>query len=153
MVQIGTQKNAYNRGFTLIEAMVSACVFTVGSLALLTMMNYSAKANHNSQKMIEANVLASSVLSSKLQLPNDALVTGHNLKNVTANNEETGNYEAQDGTYAVSWTVTQENTLVPYVTVLVQVRWWDMLIESKNTQGDSVRGGWRTYSLQSGRPL
>ncbi len=153
MVQIAARRNKYNRGLTLIEAMVSAFVFTVGSLGLLSMMNYSAKANHNSQKMIEANVIASSTLSAKLQLPNDELESGHNLKNITATGENAGNYEAKDGNFAVSWTVDEVNALIPYVTVTVIVRWWDPLRSSQDNQGNDVHGDWRTYSLQSGRAL
>ncbi len=153
MVQIAAKKNKYNRGFSLIEAMVSAFVFTVGSLGLLSMMNYSAKANHNSQKMIEANVIASSVLSAKLQLPNDELENGHNEKNITATGEEAGNYEDHDGNFAVSWTVEEKDTLVPYVSVTVIVRWWDHFKSGEDDEGNSTHGDWRTYSLQSGRAL
>lgn len=82
-----------NKGFTLIEVLITLAIFSIGILAVAAMQMTSTKGNASSRRITEATALAETQIERLIQLPYD-----HDDLN-PANNPHGG----PQGAYTVNW--------------------------------------------------
>lgn len=117
------------RGFSLLEVMASAFIFTVGALGLLTMFVSSTHSMTISERLTQATVLARGKLNELSRLPYDDVASGAESTNIDENGTAKGDYgygADSDGYYARSWVVTQPDSTIPFKLIEVHVRWRDL---------------------------
>lgn len=91
------KKQMENKGFTLIEVLITLAIFSIGILAVAAMQMSSTKGNASSRRITEATALAESQIERLIQLPYD-----HADLN-PANNPHGG----PQGTYTVNWNAAE----------------------------------------------
>ncbi len=151
---------ARERGVTLIEVMLALMVLSIGALALVRLTVSGAQGTGVSTHMTHATILARSKLDELVRLPStDAAIsegdhTEPGDKNLgptgtpyKPNGDPTGNFGDQDGWYARTWTVVDQDlnsTTVgnDYRSIVVTVTWYD---------GTAKR--WRQVAVAGGRSL
>ena len=128
-------------GFSIIEAMIAAAIFSFGVIAVLPLFYYTTEGSQAAARMTQATSLAESKLSELLRAPYDSaiLLPGiHNDGNNNLDNEGRPILEspfgAADGKFMRSWIVTEEvvDTETPggnWKTVRVEVAWWDVRVD------------------------
>jgi len=132
------------RGFTLLESMLAAAVFTVGSLGLLGLIITSSKGLSTGERISQATTLARSKLDEFRRTPYDLVVDGHEVTNLGPLGETLGAYGAtsdSDGWFARSWTVTTPSVGLEYKEVRVQVQWYDRTMEPQAVRTVALVGG------------
>lgn len=82
-----------NKGFTLIEVLITLAIFSIGILAVAAMQMTSTKGNASSRRITEATALAETQIERLIQLPYN-----HDDLN-PANNPHGG----PQGAYTVNW--------------------------------------------------
>lgn len=142
--------NRAQAGFSLIEVMAAAMIFTFGSLSLLSMMNIASSANHDSLAMMRANAIANSSLNKLLLMPVSQLPNGEGGEQFTVDelgNKTSENNGATDGSYSINWNIVRN--AAGYADITVTVKWWDL---TKRGAGKN-NGVWRYSSAHGGRDL
>ncbi|OGQ89122.1 MAG: hypothetical protein A2289_13095 [Deltaproteobacteria bacterium RIFOXYA12_FULL_58_15] len=120
------------RGFSLIESMIAAAVFTIGSLGLLGMLVSSSQGMAVSERMTHGTVLARQKLSELTRLPYDSIATGAETTNIDAEGAAQGDLGSEansDGWFARTWTVSQPDTTIDFKLVRVDVKWRDKALK------------------------
>jgi type II secretion system protein I len=115
MVNARGRRTKGERGFTLVEVLVSLVILTIGLAALVSMAGSSTKATAYTRHAGEASVVGQDKLE-QLRVMSPALL---------ANGTDTVDAHAfvtTTGMYTRTWTVTWSGTLA---TVIVQVTWTD----------------------------
>jgi prepilin-type N-terminal cleavage/methylation domain-containing protein len=79
--QPGKFNRCSNRGFTLVEVMVSMAILTIGSLALLGVFGVAVAANQTSQQNMIARQLASEALESIFTARNTSQLSWAQIQN------------------------------------------------------------------------
>lgn len=91
------KKRLDNKGFTLIEVLITLAIFSIGILAVAAMQMSSTKGNASSRRITEATALAETQIERLIQLPYD-----HADLN-PANNPHGGS----QGAYTVNWSAAE----------------------------------------------
>jgi prepilin-type N-terminal cleavage/methylation domain-containing protein len=91
------KKQMGNKGFTLIEVLITLAIFSIGILAVASMQISSTKGNASSRRITEATALAETQIERLIQLP-----YGHADLN-PANNPHGG----PQGAYTVNWNAAE----------------------------------------------
>ncbi len=111
--RIGKKKG--ERGFTLVEVLVSLVILTIGLAALVSMAGSGAKATAYTRHAGEASVVGQDKLE-QLRVMSPALLTdGTDTVDAHA-------FVSATGMYTRTWTVSWSGTLA---TLVVQVTWTD----------------------------
>lgn len=110
------------RGFTLVEVLVALTIFTIGILAVATMMTSSIRYNGAARLSSEAVFLAERKVEELLAGTFDAAVVGTKSK--------------PEGSHTVSWTVADQ---VTHKTIAVTVTWKDST-GNKSYSLNSIKG-------------
>jgi prepilin-type N-terminal cleavage/methylation domain-containing protein len=77
------QRAAAQRGFTLIETMISMAILTIGALGLLGVFGLAVQANQTSQQDLIARQLASEAMESIYTARNSAEISWAGIQNVS----------------------------------------------------------------------
>lgn len=123
-----------NKGFSLIEVMVSLAIFSVSILGIMAFQIIAIQANQNARRLTSATVMGQSLSDDLAGLPFTApkLTAGnHPLSGelwlgqdiFTNNVDETVSVIYTRGTtlgYQVSWSVTDTNAILKAITVNIQ---------------------------------
>ena len=152
----GRSSRRAERGFTLIEVMLALFILTIGALTLIRLTVAGRQGIAASSKITQATVLAREKLDELERLsPTDALLSAgthdDGAKNLgptgspyTPDGTPTGDFGANDGWFARSWTVTERDVdpTAPgndFKEIEVQVSWYDGSV--KRRRSVSVVGG------------
>lgn len=123
--------NEHKKGQTLIEALITIVLISVGVIALIRFQNYLAYNNSVAQQKAEATVLATKQTETlrDFQVLNNT--SGYTSYQSIATGSSTVN--GTTATYTITWTVT--TTASPaYKNIAVTVSWTD-----RNNQSNSVQ--------------
>jgi len=91
------KKQMDNKGFTLIEVLITMAILSIGILAVAAMQITSTKVNSSSRRITEATALAETQIERLIQLPYD-----HDDLN-PVNNPHGG----PQGAYTVNWNAAE----------------------------------------------
>jgi prepilin-type N-terminal cleavage/methylation domain-containing protein len=146
------------RGFTLIESMISVAIFAVGVVGLVPLFYRSTEGITTSSRMVQATVLAESKLDELMRLPYASPlldISGSPFSDGTQNigpagtpytptGAATAAYGEADGWFARSWTIEEKDyNLVAagndYKIIRVTVTWTDS--GSKRQRTVTLAGG------------
>jgi type IV pilus assembly protein PilV len=94
-------------GFSLIEVLISLSVFTIGILAVASLVISSINENALARRVTEATALAEDRLESMLALPYENIETGESI----------------EGAYTVSWNVAEDIIVAQTKSITVIVTW------------------------------
>lgn len=117
----------FQRGFTLIEVIVSMMILTIGISASLAMANASRNAIAYGKNRTEAAALAREKMEELRALPYEALVSG------APRGEETV------GDFRREWSVRRNSPGPRLAAVFVSLRWTDRLGKTKEVSVGTVR--------------
>ena len=95
------------QGFSLIEVVIALSIFTIGILAVASLIISSIDENGSARRLTEATALAEDQLESLQAVPYVNIVDGGSIQ----------------GAYTVSWNVAQDAIVTPSKTVTVTVTW------------------------------
>ncbi|MBE0501457.1 MAG: prepilin-type N-terminal cleavage/methylation domain-containing protein [Desulfuromonadales bacterium] len=105
-------RNCSEKGFTLVEVLVSMTIFSFGILAVINMQLLSASINIKARGMTEGVIAAQNKIEEL-----STLDYGHDdLKAGVAHADS-------DGRYTLSWTVVDDEPMVNSKTIRVVVSW------------------------------
>ena len=110
-----TMARPKERGFTLVEVLVSLVILTFGLAALVSMAGTGTKATAYTRHAGEASVVGQDKLEQLRVIAPSALVSGADTCDAHA-------FVSATGMYARAWTVTWSGTLA---TLVVTVTWTD----------------------------
>lgn len=131
-------------GFTLIEGMLSAFIFTVGALGMLAMFVSGSQGMAVSERMTHATMLARQKLTELSRQPYATVVVGSyteatNIDELGAAKGTFGATQGDDGWYARSWSVDQPDPAVEFKRIQVIVAWADRALP--NARRVILQGG------------
>jgi type IV pilus assembly protein PilV len=99
-------------GFTLLEALLAMVVFSIGVLAVLSMLDKAVRENDMARGLTEQSAMAESLIERLMPLPYDHA----DLAN--------GSHPAvSDGRYSISWAVGDDATIANTKTITATVTW------------------------------
>ena len=101
-------KKSDTHGFSIIECLIALSIFTIGILAVATLVLSSIGENASARRITEATALAEARLEQLMALPYDDLVA---------------DAETQ-GAYTVAWEVTEGAIVAETKSITVTVSWW-----------------------------
>jgi Tfp pilus assembly protein PilV len=101
-------KNMDTAGFSIIETMIALSIFTIGILAVATLVLSSIGENASARRITEATALAETRLEQLVALPYGEI----------ASNTVT------QGAYTVAWNVTEDVIIDDTKSITVTVSWW-----------------------------
>ena len=96
------------QGFSIIECMIALSIFTIGILAVATLVLSSIGENASARRITEATALAEARLEQLMSMPYVDIVA----------NQET------QGAYTVAWQVTEDAIIAETKSITVTVSWW-----------------------------
>jgi prepilin-type N-terminal cleavage/methylation domain-containing protein len=102
------QKKADTAGFSIIECLIALSIFSIGILAIATLILSSIGANASARRITEATALAEARLEQVMALPYDNIVAG----------------ESTQSAYTVVWDVTEDVIVAKTKSITVTVSWW-----------------------------
>jgi prepilin-type N-terminal cleavage/methylation domain-containing protein len=94
-------------GFSIIECLIALSIFSIGILAVATLVLSSIGQNGSARRLTEATALAEDRLEQLLALPYDNITAG----------------ESSQGLYTVSWDVTEDAIVAETKSITVTVSW------------------------------
>ena len=95
-------------GFSLIECLIALSVFTIGILAVATLVLSSIGENAGARRITEATALAENSLEQLVAKPYDEIVED----------------EFTQGGYTVAWQVTEDDIIAQTKSITMTVSWW-----------------------------
>lgn len=101
-------KEAGAEGFSIIECMIALSIFSIGIMAVATLVLSSIGENASARRITEATALAETRLEQLMAMPYDDIVA----------DQET------QGAYTVAWEVTEGDIVAETKTITVTVTWW-----------------------------
>ena len=101
-------QNTEAQGFSIIECLIALSIFTVGILAVATLVLSSIGENASARRITEATALAEARLEQLMALPYSDIVA----------DQET------QGAYTVAWEVTEGDIVAETKSIMVTVSWW-----------------------------
>lgn len=101
-------QKADTEGFSIIECLIALSIFTIGILAVATLVLSSIGENASARRITEATTLAEARLEQLMALPYSDIVA----------DQET------QGAYTVTWEVTEGAIIAETKSITVTVSWW-----------------------------
>jgi prepilin-type N-terminal cleavage/methylation domain-containing protein len=101
-------KKSNPKGFSIIECLIALSVFTIGILAVATLVLSSIGENASARRITEATALAEVRLEQLMALP---------YGDIAADSET-------QGAYTVAWEVTEGAIIAETKSITVTVSWW-----------------------------
>ena len=101
-------KNTEAEGFSIIECLIALSIFTIGILAVATLVLSSIGENASARRITEATALAEARLEQLMALPYSDIVA----------DQET------QGAYTVGWEVIEGDIVAETKSIIVTVSWW-----------------------------
>ena len=95
-------------GFSIIETLIALSIFSIGILAVATLVLSAIGENASARRITEATALAEGRLEQLMALPYDTIAGG----NTTA------------GAYQVDWNVAEDVIVAQTKSITVTVSWW-----------------------------
>ena len=97
-----------SNGFSLIECLIALSVFTIGILAVATLVLSSIGENAGARRITEATALAETSLEQLVARPYDEIVGD----------------EFTQGGYTITWQVTEDAIVAQTKSITMTVSWW-----------------------------
>ena len=101
------QKKGNCEGFSIIECLIALSIFSIGILAVATLVLSAIGENGSARRITEATALAEDRLEQLLALPYENVIAG----------------ESSEGPYSVSWVVTEDAIVAETKSITVTVNW------------------------------
>lgn len=127
-------RKAGDEGNTLVEVLIALAIFTIGILAVLSLLAPSIRGNTSARFRTIAATTGSDCLERLIRLPyaHADLVAGNHAPAVNADgfdNDYDGEIDeaAEDGSLRISWQVTDNSPILQTKTIRVDVSWRDPL--------------------------
>ena len=102
------RQNTEAEGFSIIECLIALSIFTIGILAVATLVLSSIGENASARRITEATALAEARLEQLMALPYADIVA----------DQET------QGAYTIVWEVTEGDIVAETKSIMVTVSWW-----------------------------
>ena len=101
-------KKTCTEGFSIIECLIALSIFTIGILAVATLVLTSIGENASARRITEATALAEARLEQLMALPYSDIVANQEIQ----------------GAYTVAWEVTEGDIVAETKSIMVTVSWW-----------------------------
>ena len=101
-------KKTDTEGFSIIECLIALSIFTIGILAVATLVLSSIGENASARRITEATALAEARLEQLMATP---------YVDIVADQETLG-------AYTVAWEVTEGDIVAETKSIMVTVSWW-----------------------------
>jgi type IV pilus modification protein PilV len=114
-----------NRGFTLIEVLITIAILSVGILGVMTMQIRATRSNSEARKVTESASWVSDQFERLMSIPyDDAQMNPGNYTPLTNIINDPAPEYSEMGPYTVSYTVSNVDTPIPNVKAVdVMVTW------------------------------
>lgn len=106
------------KGFTLVEILISLTIFAIGILGIASMQAWGLRGNASAIRHSEAATLATDQIEQLMTVPYDALISG-------VPTQTTASTTVQQGNYGITWTVTPDIPIDLTTKITVNVTWAD----------------------------
>jgi type IV pilus assembly protein PilV len=104
---LSKNQKKWNRGFSLIEVVIALSVFSIGILAVASLVISSIDENASARRVTEATALAEDRLERMMALPYENINDG----------------ESTEGAYTVSWDVAEDVMVEQTKSITITVTW------------------------------